>query len=57
MGGSFDDRGIMTTPILHYLTRSINTAGTPNAYGEPSNDGYYDKLATAFHAFVVSLIF
>ncbi|KAI0392401.1 phosphoglucomutase/phosphomannomutase domain-containing protein [Xylariaceae sp. FL0594] len=43
------DFGILTTPQLHYLTRCINTAGTPGAYGEVSELGYYKKLVEAFY--------
>ena len=31
--------GVTTTPILHYLVRSINTKGTKDAYGEDSEEG------------------
>ncbi|KAG2228783.1 hypothetical protein INT48_000917 [Thamnidium elegans] len=40
--------GLKTTPMLHYLVRCINTAGTNDAYGEPTEEGYYKKLTTAF---------
>ena len=40
--------GLVTTPQLHYLVRAINTQGTPEVYGSPSEDGYYDKLARAY---------
>ncbi|KAF9543950.1 Phosphoacetylglucosamine Mutase [Mortierella hygrophila] len=46
------DYGILTTPQLHYITRCLNTAGTPEAYGEPSAEGYYKKLAAAFKTLV-----
>ncbi|KAJ3215144.1 Phosphoacetylglucosamine Mutase [Dinochytrium kinnereticum] len=46
--GAFTDYGLQTTPQLHYLTRCLNTLGTSSAYGEPSENGYYQKLATAF---------
>ncbi|KAK9719243.1 hypothetical protein K7432_004906 [Basidiobolus ranarum] len=44
----FIDHQIKTTPQLHYIVRCLNTAGTPEAYGEPTEEGYYNKLATAF---------
>ncbi|KAL1933877.1 hypothetical protein VTP01DRAFT_7967 [Rhizomucor pusillus] len=44
--------GLKTTPMLHYLVRCINTAGTPESYGEPTEEGYYKKLAEAFKAAV-----
>ena len=40
--------GLVTTPQLHYLVRAINTKDGPNPYGEPSESGYYNKLAKAF---------
>ncbi|GAO15081.1 uncharacterized protein UV8b_02370 [Ustilaginoidea virens] len=42
------DYKILTTPQLHYLTRCVNTEGTPKAYGEASEVGYYEKFADAF---------
>ncbi|KAJ8324938.1 hypothetical protein O5D80_006459 [Batrachochytrium dendrobatidis] len=48
MGTKFTDFGLMTTPQLHYVTRCLNTAGTADAYGEPTTKGYYQKLAVAF---------
>ncbi|KAI9665589.1 MAG: Phosphoacetylglucosamine Mutase [Trizodia sp. TS-e1964] len=44
----YTDYGILTTPQLHYLVRCINTKGTRYEYGEASEKGYYEKLATAF---------
>ncbi|KAG5921992.1 hypothetical protein E4U42_005631 [Claviceps africana] len=44
----YTDHKILTTPQLHYITRCINTEGTPKAYGEPSEVGYYKKFADAF---------
>lgn len=38
----------VTTPQLHYLTRCINTEGTPKAYGKVSKAGYNEKLSGAF---------
>lgn len=45
-GGGWN-AGITTTPVLHYLVRTTNTKGTPEDYGEPSEEGYHTKLATA----------
>ncbi|KAF1813031.1 Phosphoacetylglucosamine mutase [Eremomyces bilateralis CBS 781.70] len=42
------DFKILTTPQLHYLVRCINTKGTHFEYGEPTEQGYYQKIATAF---------
>ncbi|PNS17149.1 Phosphoacetylglucosamine mutase [Sphaceloma murrayae] len=47
-GATYTDFKIATTPQLHYYTRCINTDKTENSYGEPSEQGYYKKLATAF---------
>lgn len=44
----YTDHKILTTPQLHYLTRCVNTEGTPKAYGKPSEAGYYEKLSEAF---------
>ncbi|KAH9165824.1 phosphoacetylglucosamine mutase [Lactarius sanguifluus] len=46
------DAGIVTTPILHYFVRAINTKGTKDAYGDDSEDGYFDKLSGAFKKLV-----
>ncbi|KAI8613507.1 hypothetical protein BC830DRAFT_1192376 [Chytriomyces sp. MP71] len=48
LGGEIKDYGLFTTPQLHYVVRCINTAGTDQAYGEPTEEAYYEKLATAF---------
>lgn len=42
------DYKLLTTPQLHYLVRATNTEGTPYAYGEVSEVGYYEKLSKAF---------
>lgn len=44
----FTDHGILTTPQLHYLVRCINTQGSKQEYGEPSEKGYYKKLSSAY---------
>ncbi|SGY15079.1 BQ5605_C013g07236 [Microbotryum silenes-dioicae] len=45
--------GLVTTPQLHYLVRCYNTEGTKEAYGEPTLDGYYHKLAKAYATLAV----
>jgi phosphoacetylglucosamine mutase len=52
-GAQTTNFGLKTTPMLHYLVRCINTAGTSDAYGEPTEEGYYKKLTTAFATAVV----
>ena len=42
------DYDLATTPQLHYLVRCLNTVGTNSPYGTPTQEGYYEKLATAF---------
>ena len=37
--------GLLTTPQLHYMVRCINTN---EAFGVPTEDGYYQKLAMSF---------
>lgn len=44
----YTDLGILTTPQLHYIVRCINTKGTPYEFGEPTEQGYYTKMAKAF---------
>ncbi len=44
------DYKLLTTPQLHYITRCLNTKGTPYEYGEPTEQGYYKKTAAAFKA-------
>ncbi|KAI9287689.1 hypothetical protein BC943DRAFT_318623 [Umbelopsis sp. AD052] len=47
-GADSTDFGLKTTPQLHYLVKCINTKGTNDAYGEPTEEGYYVKLSEAF---------
>lgn len=54
MGTTVIDAGLKTTPQLHYLVRAHNTAGSDDAYGEPTEEGYYKKLSSAFLKLVVS---
>lgn len=55
LGVEARDAGVTTTPVLHYLVRSINTKGTKDAYGEDSFEGYLEKLSTAFKKLVVCI--
>lgn len=45
MGGECSDYGLLTTPQLHYIVCCTNTKGE---YGEPTEQGYYEKLSAAF---------
>lgn len=45
LGGQFTDYGIVSTPQLHYFVACKNSH---HAYGEPTEEGYFKKLATAF---------
>ena len=47
-GTEHTDYKLLTTPQLHYVTRCINTKGSPYEYGEATEQGYYEKLSTAF---------
>ena len=47
-GTEYTDYKLLTTPQLHYITRCLNTKGTPYEYGEPTEEGYYQKIAAAF---------
>lgn len=53
IGAEGRDAGVTTTPVLHYLVRAINTKGTPEEYGEDSEEGYLNKLTAAFKKLVV----
>lgn len=46
----FTDYGLLTTPQLHYIIRCLNTKGTPYEFGEPTEQGYYEKLAASLGA-------
>jgi len=55
IGANARKGGVTTTPVLHYLVRTINTKGTPEAYGDDSEDAYYSKLANAYKKLVHGL--
>lgn len=44
----YTDYKLLTTPQLHYITRCLNTKGTQFEYGDPTEQGYYEKTAAAF---------
>ncbi|KAG1784005.1 phosphoacetylglucosamine mutase [Suillus placidus] len=44
----YRDAGVTTTPVLHYLVRTINTKGTKDSYGKDTEEGYLTKLSDAF---------
>lgn len=48
LGANAKDMGLLTTPQLHYITRCSNDP----SFGEPSEMGYYTKLARAFKQLV-----
>ena len=43
-----ENAALKTTPQLHYLVKAFNTQSTTDPYGEPTEQGYYAKLAKAF---------
>lgn len=45
--GNVKSFGLVTTPMLHYMVVCSNSCG---AYGTPTEEGYYQKLITAFRA-------
>lgn len=45
LSGKPVDYGIVTTPQLHYFVVCKNTQ---RSYGEPTEEGYYNKLTKAF---------
>lgn len=46
-GAEVTNLGLVTTPQLHYIVRCLNTKFSENSYGEPSELGYYVKMADA----------
>ena len=46
----YTDYKLLTTPQLHYITRCLNTKGSPYEYGEPTEEGYYAKTASSLKA-------
>jgi phosphoacetylglucosamine mutase len=48
LDGTYNFYGFMTTPQLHYITRCLNTENTPQSYGVPTREGYYEKLSRAY---------
>jgi phosphoacetylglucosamine mutase len=56
IGAQARNGGVTTTPVLHYLVRTINTKGTPEAYGEDTEEAYYVKLTDAYKKLVVGYI-
>lgn len=53
IGAEARNAGITTTPVLHYLVRAINTKGTKDEYGPDSEEGYVNKITTAFKKLIV----
>ncbi|XP_073482974.1 phosphoacetylglucosamine mutase isoform X3 [Aquarana catesbeiana] len=49
LDSKFQDYGLVTTPQLHYVVCCRNTDG---GYGEPTIEGYYQKLSKAFKELV-----
>ncbi|KAF2871911.1 hypothetical protein BDV95DRAFT_606478 [Massariosphaeria phaeospora] len=47
-GAESKDYGFLTTPQLHYMVRCLNTEGTKDSYGTPTEQGYYEKFGVAF---------
>ncbi|KAF2473447.1 Phosphoacetylglucosamine mutase [Lindgomyces ingoldianus] len=47
-GAEPKDYGFLTTPQLHYMVRCLNTQDTSDAYGTPTEPGYYEKFSEAF---------
>jgi phosphoacetylglucosamine mutase len=53
MEAEYRNAGITTTPVLHYLVRTINTKDTKDSYGEDTEEGYLTKLSSAFKKLLV----
>ncbi|TBU45104.1 phosphoacetylglucosamine mutase [Dichomitus squalens] len=52
LGADARNAGVTTTPVLHYLVRAINTKGTKDSYGDDTEEGYLEKLSSAFKQLV-----
>lgn len=51
------DLGIVTTPCVHYAVKARNLKGKEReAYGEPTQEGYLNKIANAFNQLMVSAV-
>lgn len=53
LNGKLLDHGVVTTPQLHYAVRCLNTMGAKNAYGEPTEEGYFAKISGGFVNIIV----
>lgn len=53
----YRDAGVTTTPVLHYLVRTINTKGTKDSYGEDTEEGYLTKISDAFKKLLVGVAY
>lgn len=51
LGAEVEDKGLLTTPQLHFIVRCLNTNGM---YGEPTEEGYYKKLSEAFKSLMAN---
>jgi phosphoacetylglucosamine mutase len=52
----WDDRGVVTTPVLHYIVRGLNLSGkSREEYGEPTFEGYLHKMADSFCKLMVGI--
>ncbi|KIY50454.1 Phosphoacetylglucosamine mutase [Fistulina hepatica ATCC 64428] len=52
LGTTSRNAGVTTTPVLHYLVRCMNTKGSKDSYGDDSEEGYFEKLSSAFKKLV-----
>ena len=50
VNAEYTDYKILSTPQLHYITRCLNTVGTQYEYGNPTEKGYYEKIAASLAA-------
>ncbi|CAA91066.2 phosphoacetylglucosamine mutase [Schizosaccharomyces pombe] len=46
----YENFGLLTTPQLHYMVKASQTYGTPDAIGEPTERGYFEKLSKAYQS-------
>ncbi|WVN86981.1 uncharacterized protein L203_102156 [Cryptococcus depauperatus CBS 7841] len=49
-GVNYQNVGVTTTPILHYVVKATNVQD--GSYGEPTIDGYLEKMSSAFKTLI-----
>lgn len=48
LNSSYKNFNLLSTPQLHYLVKSINTINNEFPFGDPTEEGYFNKLSSSF---------